>query len=103
MEHPHGDNIDHEDTGVVAKLVSKESNNWRSYKNTEGKNAVNESHVNITDTDILHVDGEVGKDGISCSREHEQGAFEGEKISVHFATRSGPGCHRSSWIKLTRV
>ena len=75
MEDTHHDDIDHKNTCVVAKLVSKEPNNRRSYENTEWKDGVNEGDIHVIDADIFHVNGEVWKNGVCRGRKHEEGTF----------------------------
>ena len=48
---------------VVSKFVSKEANNRRSDENTERKDGVHESDVNIIYSNVFHVYCEVGKNG----------------------------------------
>ena len=71
-----------EDSDIVTELVSEESHHWRSNKDTEGKDGVHESNVNIIDADVLHVDGEVGHDGEGGAVEEEEGALQGQQVHV---------------------
>ena len=65
------DNEDHVDSGVVADLVSEEAHERRSSEHAEGEDGVDESNINVTDTNILHMDGQVGQHCISCPSKHE--------------------------------
>ena len=67
--------VGHEDTSVVSKFVSKKSNYRRSYKDTKWKNGVDKSNINVTDTNILHVYGQIGKDCKGSTRKHKESAF----------------------------
>ena len=49
---------------VVTELVSQESHKRWSNEDTEREDSIDERHIQVTDSDILHVDGEVGEDGI---------------------------------------
>ena len=71
-----------EDSDVVTELVSEESHHWRSNEDTEGKDGVHESNVNIIDADVLHVDGEVGHDGEAGTVEEEQCELERKQVHV---------------------
>ena len=71
-----------ENSDVVTKFVSKESDNRWSDKDTEWKYGVHEGNVHIIDTDILHVNGEVWHDGKGGAIEEEQGELEREQFHV---------------------
>ena len=75
---------DHVDLGVVAEFISKEANYWRSSEDTEGEDGVDESNINVADTDVLHVDGEVGEDGVGSAGEHEQSHLQRQQLLVDF-------------------
>ena len=78
------DNEDHVDSGVVADLVSEEAHERRSSEHAEGEDGVDEGNINVADTDVLHVDGEVGEDGVGSAREHEQSHLQRQQLLVDF-------------------
>ena len=66
--------------GVVAQPVCEESHHRRGQKHAEGQDCVNESHVDVADTDVLHVDGEVRQDGEGGGRVEEQSQLQRQQI-----------------------
>ena len=82
MEDCTADDAHKKSSPVIPQLVSKETNNRRSYENTEGKNGVHESNVDVVDPDILHVDGEVGHDGKRCPIEEKQCKLQWKEVHV---------------------
>ena len=82
MEDPHEDDEDHVDPGVVPELVRHKAHDWGADEDTEREDGVDQADVHVADADVLHVDGEVGDDGVGCSREHEQGYLEGKQLLV---------------------
>ena len=73
MEGSHDDNEDHIDSSVVSNLVRYEANNGRTHEHSEGEDGVDEGEVHVADAEIFGMDGEVGDDGVSGSREHKEG------------------------------
>ena len=45
-------------------------------EDTEGEDGVDQGNINVTDTNVLHVDGEVGQDSKDSSHIEEQGQLQ---------------------------
>jgi hypothetical protein len=61
---------------IITQLVPEETNNRRGNKDAEGQDGVDEGHVDVADTDVLHVYGEVRQDGEGGGRVEEQGQLQ---------------------------
>ena len=77
---------------VVPELVREESDHGWSDEDTEGKDGVHQSDVDIVDANVFHVDGQVRHDGKGGAIEEEQGELERQHVHVdhvHHGTGSG--------------
>ena len=83
MEDTGEDDEDHVDSGVVTKLVSHKTNNGRPSEHSKWENGVYHGHINITDANVFHVDGQVWYDGISSSSKHKQSHFQWQQFLVN--------------------
>jgi hypothetical protein len=62
--------------GIITQLVPEETNNRRRNEDAERQDGVDEGDVDVADSDVLHVYGEVGQDGKSGRRVEEQGQLQ---------------------------
>lgn len=73
MEDSHDDNKDHVDSSVVSNLVCDEANYGRTNEHGEGEDGVDEGEIHVANSEVFGMNGEVGDDGVSGSREHKEG------------------------------
>lgn len=72
---------------VISKPVSEEANKRRSDEDGEGENHVDQGDVDVSDTNVLHVDGEVGEEGEGGGGKEEESELQWEQFSINTAAR----------------